>query len=150
VIPLRRALGGCLLVAALGAGSVATVRSVHDARRDMHRVETIARVNGRLPLFNGQRDQFVDFVVGIVPANASIRIVQPRKTPSPSALPAAGPPGVCGNAVSTGVYWLLVYWLVPRRSVCDERGSWTVYVGVPVPPGPRVHRFSATLGVAEP
>jgi hypothetical protein len=152
VTPLRRALAVCLLVAALCVGAVTTVRSLHDARRTVHGVDTTARVNGRMPLFHDARDQFVDFVRGIVPAGAPVRIVQPRKNPSPVTGPTAGPPGECGNEVGKGVYfyWLLVYFLAPRPSVCDAHGSWTIYFGVPVPPGPRVHRFSATLGVAQP
>ena len=142
----------CLLVAALGGGAVTATRSLHDARREVHRVDAAARIDGRLPLFHGPRDQFVAFVLGIVPSSASVRIVQPYVKPPPGTAPSAGPPGVCGNEVSYGVYpyWLLVYWLIPRPSVCDASGSWTIYFGVPVPSGPRVHRFSATLGVAEP
>jgi len=150
VTRLRGALGVCLLVAAVSVGAVTTVRSLDDARGTVHRVDATPRVGGRMPLFHDARDQFVHFVRGMVPADAPIRIIQPRKKPSPTSRPTPGPPGECGNEVSGATYWLLVYFLAPRPSVCDAQGSWTIYFGVPVPPGPHVHAFSATLGVAEP
>jgi len=150
LVLLGRALALILLVAALCVGAVTSVRSLHDARQTVHRVAATARVHGRLPLLGGQRDQFVDFVAGIVPSDAPIRILQPRTKPAPGRQPAPGPAGVCGNQVNAGAYWLLVYWLAPRPSVCGASGSWTVYLGVPVPSGPGVHRYSATLGVRAP
>jgi hypothetical protein len=145
-----RALAAILLIAGLCVGAVTSVRSLHDARRTVHRVATAPRVNGRLPILGEQRDKFVDFVAGIVPSGAPIRILQPRTKPAPGRRPAPGPAGVCGNQVNAGMYWLLVYWLAPRPSVCGASGSWTVYLGVPVPSGPGVHRYSPTLGVRAP
>ncbi len=150
LVLLGRALAAILLIAALCVGAVTSVRSLHDARTDVHHADTAPRVNGRLPLLNGPRDQFVDFVAGVVPPNASIRILQPLTKRAPARAPAPGPAGVCGNDVNLAAYWIFIYSLAPRPSVCGTSGSWTVYLGVPVPPGPGVHRYSATLGVRAP
>jgi len=150
LVALRRYLAIAVLAAALCVGAVTTVQSMGDARREVHSVDTAPRVDGQLALFHDSRDQFVGFVTKIVPPHASVRILQPRKAPAPGSHPPPGPLGVCGNAVSSGVYWLFVYRLTPRVSVCDPHGSWTIYLGVPVPSGQRVWRFSATLGVAAP
>jgi hypothetical protein len=145
-----RGLALIMLIAALCVGAVTTVRSLHDARRTVDRVAAAPWVNGRLPVLGEQRDRFVDFVAGIVPSGAPIRILQPRTKRAPGRAPAPGPAGVCGNDVNLSAYWIFVYWLAPRPSVCGASGSWTVYLGVPVPPGPGVHRYSATLGVCAP
>jgi hypothetical protein len=150
LVLLGRALAAILLIAALCVGAVTSIRSLHDARTDVHRADARPRINGRLPLLGGPRDQFVDFVAGVVPPNASIRILQPLTKRAPARAPAPGPAGVCGNDVNLAAYWIFVYSLAPRPSVCDTSGSWTVYLGVPVPPGTGVHRYSATLGVRAP
>jgi len=97
LVLVGRSLAAILLIAALCVGAVTSVRSLHDARRTVHHVAVIPRVNGRLPLLGDPRDQFVDFVAGIVPSDAPIRILQPRTKPAPGCQPAFGFAGVCGN-----------------------------------------------------
>ena len=139
-----------ILAVALAVGAVTALRSLDRYHTTLASVAAAPRVNGRPALFRDSRDEFVEFVLNVVPSNAPIRIVQPFKQSPPGAPASLGPSGRCGNEVAGAAYWLLVYWLIPRPSVCDAPDAWTIYFGVPVPPGPHVERFSPTLGVQPP
>jgi len=137
-------------VATLVFGAITARRSLGDDRTTLATTAAAPRINGRLALFHSSTDQFMDYVRGLVPVGAPIRIIHPTKPLPPGAPASLGPPGRCGNEIGTAAYWLLVYELTPRPSVCDDAQAWTIYFGVPVPDDPGVHRFSATLGVQSP
>jgi hypothetical protein len=147
----QRTLAAVVLTAALVVGLVTTDRAVRAQHAANATVAGAQRVNGRLALL-GRREAFIDFVSGIVPPHAAIRIVQPpAKHPvATSAGSGPGAAGVCGHSVDSAVYWLVVYELSPRPSVCDLAGAWTVYFGVQVPDQAGAHRYSTTLGVLAP
>jgi hypothetical protein len=145
-----RVLAAALLLVTLVVAAVSAVRQIHPTHVKVRTADAAGRSDGRPHLFRNTADQFADFVANIVPADATVRIIQPVGKPPAGTEPQSGPPGVCGNMTNTAVYWAFVYQLVPRASVCTKEGSWTVYFGVKVPSGPNVHRFSETMGVAGP
>lgn len=146
---VRRVLAAVLIAVALVVGLVTATRSLRAGHAAVARVAAQPRVNGRLALLHGDADRFVDFVRRAVPPSATVVIVQPAG-PVPANQAVTGPLGRCGNSANGGQYWLLVYELLPRAAVCSGVGAWTVYLGVPVPAGSSVHRFTATLGVQAP
>jgi hypothetical protein len=145
-----RICAAILLVFALGVGVITTYRALRQDRTTITVLTNIPRLNGRLSLAHDSRDAFVDYVRNLVPADAPVRIIQAVRPPQVGVPPDQGPSGRCGNRVDTPPYWLLVYELLPRPSVCDGPKAWTIFFGVPVPSGPTVHRFTATLGVQAP
>jgi hypothetical protein len=147
---LRRAVALLILATALVFGTIVAQRAMRDDRTTLATVAAAPRVNGRLPLFHDSTDQFVDYVRGLVPDGAPILILHPTRPAKAGPARTLGPPGRCGNGIGTAAYWLLVYELAPRPSVCDGPGAWTIFFGIPVPDGPGVHRFSATMGVQSP
>jgi hypothetical protein len=149
-IGLRRIVAGLMLVVALVFGAMTAHRALRDDRTTLATMAAAPLINGRLPLFHNSADQFVDYVRGLVPEGAKIRILQPIRPVQPGLPSRPGTPGQCGNEVATPTYWLLVYELLPRPSVCEDPNAWTIFFGIPVPDGPGVHRFSATMGVQAP
>lgn len=134
----RSAVATVLVGAALVAGLVASIRGGQQARADVHAQASLSRVDGRVNLFhNRQQTRFAQFVADRVPQHDRIRIVMPP--PAQVIVPRP----VCGKAVPLGLYWVLVYSLAPRASVCDGSARWVVYFGVPPPPGGTVYHFAA-------
>ena len=147
---MRSVAAALILVVALVYGATVAERAVRLDRTTLATIAAAPRVNGRLALFRSSTDQFVDYVRGLVPDGAPIRILHPTRPAKAGAASTLGPPGRCGNGIGTAAYWLLVYELAPRPSVCDDPKAWTIFFGIPVPDGPGVHRFSATMGVQSP
>jgi hypothetical protein len=144
----RRVAALILLCTALVCGLVSAARAAQAARTTVRAISAAPRLDGRPQLLPTARDQFVAFVVRTVPADARMQIWQPIRPPASGATDAGS--GICGHNTDIATYWAFVYLLVPRASVCGGAGSWTVYLGVPVPSGPRVLRFSDTMGVVAP
>lgn len=146
----RQVLASLMLAAALLVGSVTSYHAIRDTRTTIHAVALIPRVNGRIALQHNSADAFVDFVRNLVPEHAPIRVLGPPSPRPAGAKPFLGPAGRCGNTTNTMTYWLLVYQLQPRPSVCDSSRAWTIYFRSPVPAGANVHRFAVDLGVSSP
>jgi len=148
--PVRAAIRMILvlvLALAIIAGSVYGLHSLRDERTAIAALKNAPKINGRIPLFHGPADQFVDFIRANVPSDARVRIVQPARTSGSSG---PGATGECGQNVASANYWLLAYEILPRVSVCADPQAWIIYYGVAAPPGDRVRRFSDTLAVQSP
>jgi hypothetical protein len=139
---LRSGAAAALVMAALIAGLVASIHGAHNARNEIATQAALPRVDGRVDIFhNIQQTRFVQFVVDRVPAHDRVRIVM-------------APPAqvtdqrtICGRIPLVARYWVLVYALAPRASVCDSSARWLVYFGLPPPPGGTVYRFTSNYAV---
>jgi hypothetical protein len=139
---IRSAVATVLVGAALVAGLVASIRGAHQARTEIRAQASLPRVAGQVDiLHNTEQTRFVEFVAARVPQHDRIRIVMPP--PAKVIVPRP----VCGQAVPLGPYWVLVYALAPRASVCDGSARWVVYFGVAPPPGGILYRFAADYAV---
>jgi hypothetical protein len=82
-IGFRRAVALLILVAGGAFGTIVAQRSLRDDRTTLASVAAAPRANGRLALFHNSTDQFVDYVRGLVPDGAPIRILHPTKPAQP-------------------------------------------------------------------
>jgi hypothetical protein len=139
---LRSGTAAALVLAALIAGLVASIHGAHNARKEIATQAALPRVDGRVDIFhNTEQTRFVRFVVDLVPAHDRVRIVMQ----APAQV--TDQRRVCGGTPLVARYWVLVYAIAPRASVCDSSARWVVYFGVPPPPGGTVYRFASNYAV---
>jgi hypothetical protein len=133
---------GVLLAGALGLGIEHTVHQAQRARTAIVAADAHPRIGNRANLLGTQRERFLDFVRATVPEHDPVRIVLPVRT-------GAGRRGEsCSPGTSGPLYWLVVYALVPRASVCGMNTTWTVYVGIDPPARTgTVYRFAPGYAV---
>ncbi|HKF32763.1 MAG TPA: hypothetical protein VKB37_10395 [Jatrophihabitantaceae bacterium] len=141
-VALRSGTAAALVLAALIAGLVASIHGARNARTEIATQAALPRVDGRVDVFhNTEQTRFVQFVVDRVPAHDRVRIVMAPPTQ------VADQRTICGRMPLVARYWVLVYGIAPRASVCDSSARWVVYFGVAPPPGGTVYRFTSNYAV---
>ena len=141
-VALRSGTAAALVLAALIAGLVASIHGARNARTEIATQAALPRVDGRVDVFhNTEQTRFVQFVVDRVPAHDRVRIVMAPPTQ------VADQRTICGRMPLVARYWVLVYGIAPRASVCDSSARWVVYFGVAQPPGGTVYRFTSNYAV---
>ena len=141
-VALRSGTAAALVMAALIAGLVASIHGARNARTEIATQAALPRVDGRVDVFhNTEQTRFVQFVVDRVPAHDRVRIVMAPPTQ------VADQRTICGRMPLVARYWVLVYGIAPRASVCDSSARWVVYFGVAPPPGGTVYRFTSNYAV---